>query len=379
MAMIRMEPTAVRVRTDWFDGRPREVTWGDERLPITAPGGRAPRSLGLPHRSRPADGVRGRDPQGSAGAELPASFATLDHRGPRRGTPRRLTDPAGARAGDPPNVVPGRTLAGRVRRYRARPAGESIVGSPGDGTRSAFRATLRPGARGHGGHAYNRQRGDDSTTVPGPHGRRVHRRSRLRRAGAGWRKRLRGGCGARRRARGHGCEPLGRRPRYAEHAATHDSAGARGRELADRFLTLADRDSDAYAGFAAALKMPRETDAEKLARTTALRAAARVAAEVPLACVEGCRELVVAAEMLAGRSNANAASDLSVASLLAEAAAEGAAANVLVNLPSVGDDDFSGEMTTRVEALLADVVSIARRTRAVVTSGEARGPLPANA
>jgi hypothetical protein len=36
MAMIRMEPTAVRVRTDWFDGRPREVTWGDERLPITS-------------------------------------------------------------------------------------------------------------------------------------------------------------------------------------------------------------------------------------------------------------------------------------------------------------------------------------------------------
>ena len=35
MAMIRMEPTSVRVRTDWFDGRPREITWGDERLPIT--------------------------------------------------------------------------------------------------------------------------------------------------------------------------------------------------------------------------------------------------------------------------------------------------------------------------------------------------------
>lgn len=35
MAMIRVEPTAVRVRTDWFDGRPREVTWRDETLPIT--------------------------------------------------------------------------------------------------------------------------------------------------------------------------------------------------------------------------------------------------------------------------------------------------------------------------------------------------------
>jgi hypothetical protein len=36
MAFTRVEPVEVRVRTDWFDGRPREITWGDERLPITA-------------------------------------------------------------------------------------------------------------------------------------------------------------------------------------------------------------------------------------------------------------------------------------------------------------------------------------------------------
>jgi hypothetical protein len=35
MAMIRVEPVEVHVRTDWFDGRPREITWGDERLPVT--------------------------------------------------------------------------------------------------------------------------------------------------------------------------------------------------------------------------------------------------------------------------------------------------------------------------------------------------------
>ena len=36
MAMLRVEPTPVHVKTDWFDGRPREITWGDERLPITS-------------------------------------------------------------------------------------------------------------------------------------------------------------------------------------------------------------------------------------------------------------------------------------------------------------------------------------------------------
>ena len=35
MAMIRVEPVEVHVRTGWFDGSPREITWGDERMPVT--------------------------------------------------------------------------------------------------------------------------------------------------------------------------------------------------------------------------------------------------------------------------------------------------------------------------------------------------------
>jgi hypothetical protein len=35
MAMIRVEPVQVRVRTGWLDGSPREITWGDERLLVT--------------------------------------------------------------------------------------------------------------------------------------------------------------------------------------------------------------------------------------------------------------------------------------------------------------------------------------------------------
>jgi formiminotetrahydrofolate cyclodeaminase len=165
------------------------------------------------------------------------------------------------------------------------------------------------------------------------------------------------------------------RPKYADHADLHASTGAAGRQLAKRFLDLADEDAAAYGEFSNALKLPRETDAEKAARTAAMRSAARVAAEVPLRCVEACLELVRTAESLAGRSNANASSDLNVASLLGEAAARGAAANVLVNLPSVGDEAWAAEMTERVDGLLHEITSLAEQTRQVVASGEARPPI----
>ncbi|MEO7229299.1 MAG: hypothetical protein ABIZ30_01760 [Candidatus Limnocylindrales bacterium] len=35
MAMIRVEPVRVQVRADWFDGRPREITWNSQRVPVT--------------------------------------------------------------------------------------------------------------------------------------------------------------------------------------------------------------------------------------------------------------------------------------------------------------------------------------------------------
>jgi formiminotetrahydrofolate cyclodeaminase len=164
------------------------------------------------------------------------------------------------------------------------------------------------------------------------------------------------------------------RPKYAMYEATHARCLEDGRRLAALFLELADRDSEAYARYAAALKMPRDTEPQKTARREAIRVAARAAAEVPWECVQACAELAGAAESLAGRSNTNAASDVLVAALLGEAAARGAAENVLINLPSVGDEEYAETMQRNVDQTLHEIAAVVARTKEVAMSGQAVEP-----
>jgi formiminotetrahydrofolate cyclodeaminase len=165
------------------------------------------------------------------------------------------------------------------------------------------------------------------------------------------------------------------RPKYVDHEPMLGWAAETGRRLIDRFLEIADADAVAFGGFAAALKMPRDTDDEIAARTEAMQAAARRSAEAPLSCVEACFDLLQAAEALAGRSNPNAASDVDVAALLGEAAARGAAANVMINLPSTGDPELEGRLTERVTELLAAIEDLATQTHEAIGSGDRREPL----
>lgn len=164
------------------------------------------------------------------------------------------------------------------------------------------------------------------------------------------------------------------KPKYVAYEATLARCLAVGHDLAADFLRLADRDAEAYAAYSAALKLPRDPEAQQEDRKAAIRAAARVAADAPWECVKACAQLVLAAEALAGRSNVNAASDVLVAALLGEAAARGAAENVRINLPATGDDIYADAMNQQLDSALHEISAIAARTREIVLSGQAQEP-----
>lgn len=163
------------------------------------------------------------------------------------------------------------------------------------------------------------------------------------------------------------------RPRYAEHAAAHTRALAAAEAARPRFLELAEQDATAYAAYAAAIKLPRATEAEQAERLRAMREAAHGAALAPLEIVRLCRSLIDQVEALAGRSNVNAASDLEVAGQLLGAAAAGAAANVRINLSGLGDPAEADRIEGEVGSLEQGVHDVAVRIQSALHGGPRSG------
>ena len=164
------------------------------------------------------------------------------------------------------------------------------------------------------------------------------------------------------------------RPRYVSYRATLERAIQAGESARLRFLQLADIDAHAYAGYAAAMKLPRDSEEQREARAAALAEAAKASTLAPLETVRLCQTAVGVVETLAGRCNVNASSDLNVAALLLDAASEGAAANVRVNLPFVTDAAFAARAAAEVTQAVAATHALAAEVQRIVGAGTVRHP-----
>ena len=105
---------------------------------------------------------------------------------------------------------------------------------------------------------------------------------------------------------------------------------------------LMEEDAAAFDKVMAAMRLPKETDEEKAARTQVLQAALVDAAMVPLAVMEKCVQAIALARVAAEKGNKNAVSDAGVAALMGRAGAHAAKLNVLINLSWIQADEHKG-------------------------------------
>ena len=155
------------------------------------------------------------------------------------------------------------------------------------------------------------------------------------------------------------------RPAYAEHEETVRKLRFDAVERRAELVDLAQQDADAYDLVVRARRMPKESEAEKNARSAALGTAMVAAARAPLRAAVVASEVLDLAERIAPIGNRNAVSDAGVAALLAAAGLRGAVLNVRINLPYLLPDeplrDSAPAELERLEAL-ADKGELATMT-----------------
>lgn len=115
---------------------------------------------------------------------------------------------------------------------------------------------------------------------------------------------------------------------------------------------LIDEDTNAFNDYMDALKLPKETDAEKAARKKAMSDAIIVAMKVPMQTAEICLSVLEMLPIVANAGNKNAASDIGVAALTARAGLEGAILNVRINLGGIDDEKVCADADKKCSEML---------------------------
>lgn len=97
--------------------------------------------------------------------------------------------------------------------------------------------------------------------------------------------------------------------------------------------------------------MPKATDEEKAARSTAIQAATKFAALVPMQVARNAYELMTVIMDVARLGNRNAVTDACVAMMSARSAVLGALMNVRINLGSLKDKEFVSKLQSEADEL----------------------------
>jgi glutamate formiminotransferase / formiminotetrahydrofolate cyclodeaminase len=125
-------------------------------------------------------------------------------------------------------------------------------------------------------------------------------------------------------------------------------------KVKDELLFLVDEDTNAFNKVMDAFGLPKGSDEEKKARSTAIESATKYAAEIPLKVMETAAKSYDLLAEMAEKGNPASISDVGVGAGATRACIDGAALNVRINLGQLKDEKFKSELSKKVEKLKAD-------------------------
>jgi glutamate formiminotransferase/formiminotetrahydrofolate cyclodeaminase len=125
-------------------------------------------------------------------------------------------------------------------------------------------------------------------------------------------------------------------------------------QVKDELLALVDEDTAAFNKVMDAFALPKESAAEKTARSTAIEKATKYAAEIPLKVMETASKSYALLAEMAAKGNPASVSDVGVGALATRACIEGAALNVRINLGQLKDEKFKTDLQEKVRKISAD-------------------------
>ena len=131
-----------------------------------------------------------------------------------------------------------------------------------------------------------------------------------------------------------------------------DKIGVEAQTIKDRLSFLVDEDTNAFNNVMEANRMPASNDDEAKVKDRAIRKANEYAIDVPYEVANLCKRVIELADILVEKGNPNSVSDAGVAGEVALAGLRGASMNVLINLPSIDDEEYRSEKRKEVDGLI---------------------------
>lgn len=136
--------------------------------------------------------------------------------------------------------------------------------------------------------------------------------------------------------------------------------------IKDELLRAIDQDTQAFNQVMAAFGLNRKTKEQKDKRIATIEDATKKASVIPFEVMEKCVDALKLAKEVALTGNKNSISDAGVAGLTAQAGAEGAYYNVMINLPEINDKEFKLDLSTKAIHLKEDTLKLGNEIREII-------------